>query len=315
MQIKLRHVTPLTFILLVACSGNDLNVGTIDDASANSPGTGGTGATGGGGGNGGVDGAVAESVAETGATTQPACDPFAPVPKPITLGAVLAVGQSSTGTIYAVDQVDSAQRVFVSDASGTLVRQGVSGSSSSNSGPTSYVFDLGDTAQPSVLQIDIAADASVRMGVVQGTLKDRKNFVIGQDGEELTVLPNSAIATMPLRNFPGDVYVEYVATLPNGEVMLVTRPLNDWTYADFRLFLGQPAAVTERPVDSVLRYTDGGTTTIRFELDGTQASAYFPVVWVDAGIVPGAATLTVAGVTTPLTRQSTPPTTASYLCL
>ena len=334
MQIKLRYVTPLTFILLGACSGNDLNVGTVDAAPSNPSDTGGTGITstggtgitstggivgsgGGLGGNGGVvgsDGAVVGNSSEAGAAVQPACDPLAPAPKPITLGTVLGAGKSANGTIYVADQVDSTQRVFVSDASGTLVRQRVTGSGS-GSGPTFYVFDIEGVAQPFVFQIDVAADGSVRMGVLLGTLIDRKTLVIGQDGEELTVLPNAAIASMPLRNLPGDVYVEYVATLPDGQIMLVTRPVDDWTYADFRLFLGAPNAVTERRVDSVARAKDGGTTTILFQLDGTQASALFPVVWVDAGVVLGPATLGVAGVTTPLTRQNTPPTTASYVCL
>jgi len=139
-------------------------------------------------------------------------------------------------------------------------------------------------------------------------------LVIGQDGEELTVLPSAAIAAMPLRNLPGSVYVEYVATLPEGQLMLVTRPADDWSCADFRLFMGPPSAVAERPVDSVTRLKDGGTTTILFQLDGAQASAYFPFVRADAGLVPASATLTVAGVTTSLTRQTAPPTGASYMC-
>ena len=332
MQIKTRFVTPLTLIVLVACSDYDLNVGTVDGAPSNPAGTGGIGLTstggvggsgglddsdGGVGGNGGVgggDGAVAGNVSESGAATQTTCDPLAPALKPITLGSVLAAGKSATGTIYAVDQVDTTQRVFVSDGSGTLVRQRVTGSGS-GSGPTFYVFDVENIAQPFVLQIDMPAGASVRMGVLQGTLKDSKTLVIGQDGEELTVLPSTAIAGMPLRNLPGDVYVEYVATLPDGQLMLVTRPVDDWSYADFRLFLGALNAVIERPVDSVTRLKDGGTTTILFQLDGTQASAYFPFVRADAGVSPAPATLTVAGVATSLTRQNTPPTTASYLCL
>ena len=56
------------------------------------------------------------------------CDPFAARPLPITLGTIVAAGQSAAGVIYAVDQVDSSQRVFVSDANGALVRQRVAGS-------------------------------------------------------------------------------------------------------------------------------------------------------------------------------------------
>jgi hypothetical protein len=319
MQIKPRHVTPITLLLLAACPDNKLNVGTVDAALDTFLGTDGTGITttgGSGGGAGGIIGSGGNggALSEAGVSQLPACDPLAPVPKPITLGTVLAVGKSTTGTIYAVDQVDgSSQRVFVSDASGTLVRQRVTGSGS-GSGPTFYVFDVADPAQPFVLQIDMPEGGSVRMGVLQGTLTDRKTMVIGQDGEELTVLASTTIASMPLRNLPGDVFVEYVATLTDGQVMLVTRPVDDWTYSDFRLFLGPPNTVAERTVDSVTRLKDGGTTTIVFQLDGTQASAYFPFVRADAGVVRAPATLTVAGVTSSLTRQTTPPSGTSYIC-
>jgi hypothetical protein len=325
MQIKLRYVTPLTFILLVACSGNDLNVGTVDASSSNPTDTGGTGtpSTGGVVGTGGMvgnDGGLTGSggaggfLSEAGAADRPGCDPFAAVQKPITLGTILGAGKNASGTIYAVDQVSSIQRVFVSDASGTLVRQHVNGSGS-GSGPTYYVFNVGEGGQAFVIQIDMPVDKSIRMGVLQGTLIDRKTLIIGQDGEELAVLSNSVVASMPIRNLPGDVYVEYVATLPDGRLMLVTRPSDDWTYADFRLYLGTPNAVTERPVDSVTRANDGGSTTILFQLDGTQARAFFPVVFADGGFAPGPATLTVPDVITPLTRQNTPPTTAIYVCL
>src|ERR1039458_2164202 len=89
------------------------------------------------------------------------CDPFAPKPLPIALGTVIAVGQSLAGVIYAVDQVDSSQRVFVSDASGTLVRQRIAGS---GSGPDFYVFDVSDHDPAFVLQIDTPAGATLRMG-------------------------------------------------------------------------------------------------------------------------------------------------------
>ena len=239
------------------------------------------------------------------------CDPFAPRPLPIALGTVIAAGQDSSGVIFAADQVDSSQRVFVSDASGTLVRQRIAGS---GSGPDFYVFDVSDHDPAFVLQIDIPAGGTMRMGVLHGTLKDSKTFVIGQQGEELTVLPAGAIAGMPVRNLPGDVVVEYAAASADGDVMVVTRPRDDWSYTDFRLFLGPMGAVAERKVSNVLRALDGGSTTIAFDLDGTSATASFPVVFADGGFAPGPATLTVGGSTTPLTRQGAQPAGAAYLC-
>jgi hypothetical protein len=187
------------------------------------------------------------------------------------------------GVIYAVDQADNSQRVFVSDASGTLVRQRIAGS---GSGPDFYVFEVSDHDPAFVLQIDTPAGGTLRMGVVNGTLKDSKTFVIGQDGEELTVLPAGAITAMPVRNLPGEVVVEYVAALADGHVMVVTRPRNDWSYTDFRLFLGPMGALAERQVSNVSRTKDGGSTPINFDLDGASAVASFPVVFADVGFVP-----------------------------
>ena len=311
MSIKLRLLASLPLLVLAGCGENDINVGTID-AGPDSPGAGGVNVTGGaGGGAGGAGGA------QTGGGQTTTCDPLAPAPKPISWASIIAGGRSATGTVYAVDQTaDSVQRVFVSDAGGTMVRQRIAGSGTSTSpdGTGFYVFSVTDTSAPFVLQIDTSATAALRMGVVQGALTDRKTFVIGQDGEELTVLPNATIAAMPVRNLPGTIVAEYVATLPDGRVMLVTRPLDDWSYQDFRLFLGPPSAVAERQVASVTRFKDGGTTTILFDLDGVQATAYFPVVVADASFAAGPATLTVGGVVTSLTRATTPPSNAAYLC-
>jgi hypothetical protein len=242
------------------------------------------------------------------------CDPLAPVPKPITLGTVLGAGRSAGGTVYVADQVGSDYRVFVSDANGTLVRQHVSGSgtTSSTSG-INYVISVSDPAAPFVLQIDAPKPGDMRMGVLSGTLTDRKGFVIGQEGEELTVLPASAIASMPLRNLPGTIVAEYIATLPDGQLMLVTRPADNWDFTDFRLFLGPTDAVAERAVSTVTRFRDGGSTQILFDLGGVQATASFPVMLVDGSFAPGPATLTVGGTTTPLTRRSTLPA-ATFTC-
>lgn len=289
MSIKARHLASLSLLLIAGCS-NDLSLGA-DDAGRDSAAPGGGGAPGGG------------------QTTT--CDPLAPTPKSISWSSIIAGGRSTDGTIYAADQTaDGVQRVFVSDASRTLVRQRVAGS---GSGPGFYVFSVTDSSTPFVLEIDTST-ATPRMGAVQGTLRDRKTFVIGQDGEELTVLPNATIAAMPARNLPGTIVAEYVATLPDGRLMLVTRPLDDWSYGDFRLFFGPPTAVAERQVASATRFLDGGTTTILFDLDGMQATAYFSVVLSDAAFAPGPATLTVGGVVTSLSRAETPPAAAAYLC-
>jgi hypothetical protein len=326
MDIRLSYVTALTLALFPACGGNDLDVGTIDAASITPASTGGSGGSGGayaGGGAGGSGGSIVDALLYVDPdTSKPTCDPFAAMPKPIALGTVLGAGQSADGTLYVADQFNSLQRVFVSDATGTLVRRRVSGSgfSSNGSGLNLYDFSSEGPDGQFVLQIEKPAAGPVRMGVVQGTLTDRKSFTIGQDGEELTVLPTGSTATMPVRNLPGDVTVEYIATSSLGEQLVVTRPTDDWSYTDFRLFLGPAGVLNEYPVTNVMRATDGGSTTITFTYDySPSATAVFPVITVisdggSPGFAPGPATLATYGTTRSLTRESTLPS-AIYYCL
>lgn len=274
--------------------------GSATETDTGSGGGGGAGGSSGTGGSGGIDG---------GAT---AC-PFVASPKPISLGTLLGAGKSpSTGTIYVVDEVESLQRVFISDATGALVRQRVSGSGSS---VDFLVFTTNGPDAIVTVQIDTPAGQPKRMGVVQGMLTDRrKTMVIGQDGEELTMLTASEFAKAMLRNLPGTVTTEYVASTEDGNFMVVTRPTDDGSYADFRLFYGPASAISERTVSNVIRAKDGGSTKIDFSLDGVAASAYFKVFFGDAGFVPGPATLTIGSQSTTLTRLSAPPTDAKYTC-
>lgn len=260
--------------------------------------------------------AVDDDAGAKGNGTPTACDPFGADPLPIALGTVIAVGQDAAGTIYAVDQIGHEQHVFVSDAGGRLVRQRVAGSGM-QSGDTfdRYTLTVTDHEPPFVLQVDIPSGGAMRMGVVTGALKDSKTFVIGQQGEELSVLPASAIAGMPLANLPGTIVLEYAATVPTGELLVVTRPRDDWDYTDFRVFVGGVDAVTERRLISATRALDGGSTHIVFDLDGQNADAYFPVVYADASFAHGQATLTLAGSSSPLVWLDTAPVGATYVCL
>ncbi len=236
----------------------------------------------------------------------------------ITLGTILGVGKSpTTGTIYVVDQVGATQRVFVSSTEGavtpTLVlkRQVVNGT---GSGPDFLVLNSNGPDAIVTVQIDTPAGQPKRMGVVQGILEDRKTMVIGQDGEELTVLNDSDIAGLYLRNLPQSVTTEYAAATEDGRNILVVRPTYDWTYEDFRVFLGSAAKMTERGLVKVSRAKDGGSTKIVFDLDGSTATADFPVIRTDAGFGDGPATLTIDAQILPLARLSAPPANALYVC-
>jgi hypothetical protein len=63
--------------------------------------------------------------------------------------------------------------------------------------------------------------------------------------------------------------VEYLAEVEDGRTIVVTRPIEDADYEDFRLFLGVAPDLLEREVFQVSRFSDGGTTIIEFDVDAT----------------------------------------------
>jgi len=237
------------------------------------------------------------------------CDPLAPHEEPITLGALLAVGRQADGTLFAVEAGSPGEnRVFVSKE-GALVRQRVRGSGAGNDSAGMWLqFSLGTAAEPWFLRLEMDAGGT-RMGVVRGPLETR-TFAVGAQGEVLTVVGPEAIAGLAVRNLSGEIFVEYLGTVEDGRRLVVTRPADDWSYEDFRLFLGAESLV-ERKVSQVLRARDGGTTDIHFDLDGTSAVAHFP-----APSRGGPATLTAGGRLLTISTQpaGTRPEGVSFLC-
>jgi hypothetical protein len=240
------------------------------------------------------------------------CDPLAADPQPITLGKVLGAGRDANGVVYVIDQPGKGEdRLFVSDGM-TLKRVAVAGSGS-GADPGGGTFETvtsgsGDTAL--TVQIVVDTMGTVKMGVVHGALKT-KTFTIGMEGETLTVLRADELASYTLENLPGTIYVEYVATLPDGRTLVVTRPDVDWSYSDFRLFLSTAArsVLLERRVSNVVR---GSFTEILFDLDGAQAKAHF-----SDSLSPPPSTLTVGTETSELTVMppNTRPTGVTFNCL
>ena len=198
--------------------------------------------------------------------------------------------------------------MFVSEEQ-VLQRYRVDGSGESTVGDASSI-SLTVRDLDLLLQIDVDAEGAVRMGVLIGADTQREILEIGEEGEELEVLDEKDIEDIPLRNLPGDVFVEYWAKAEDGRFVLVTRPDTDWDYEDFRLFLGPKDHIAERKVTSVVRQRDGGTTTIEFEADGS-AVAYFPVASSDE-----TSTLTAGGDELELTLLSSDPdeTDATFYC-
>ena len=143
----------------------------------------------------GADGAAAHA----GAGALTACDPFAAHMLPISLATLLGAGKDGSGTIYAADDGgDEGGRVFVSNGK-QLVRQRVAGS---GIGDGVYVFTVQDHDPAFVLQIVGDYPDFARIGVLIGTLDDRKVFTIGKEGEELTIVPESEIRALALHNCP-----------------------------------------------------------------------------------------------------------------
>jgi hypothetical protein len=102
-----------------------------------------------------------------------------------------------------------------------------------------------------------------------------------------------------------EVQVEYFASLPSGELLLVTSlPDNADYYGSFRLFYGEPAAVSEHEILTMRRGRDGGSTTLDFELDGTPVTLSFPVEFDGMQFMPGAWTFELPDETIPLERLS-----------
>jgi hypothetical protein len=256
-------------------------------------------------------GTAGGAAAETGAGASP-CSPFSPSSKPLSLGTLVAAGRGTGGVVYAVDETPTHDsHVFVSSEGG-LFRQRVAGSGTS---PDLDVFSIDDHVPPFTLQIDFASGAPVAMGVLEGPLPaGSKSFVIGKDGETLTLLALADVAGLPVHNLPGAQVLEYDARLADGREMVVIRPQDDWTYGDFRVFVGTPPTLAERHVTNVSR---GNDTYIDFDLGGVPAQAIFRWAFSpDGGSGPGEATLAMAGATQTLTQLPTtaPPQGITYTC-
>jgi hypothetical protein len=218
-----------------------------------------------------------------------ACEPLVSVEAPIELGTIIGIGEAADGTVHLMDQLAPSLRVFVSSG-GELRRAPVSGEG--------YVTEEGVETHLATFEY---GGAEFRMGVevrdgatrvAVGPVGERSFEAVLADGEELAVLPDTVLDDYVLRNLPGDVEIEYIASVETGERLVVIRPTDDWTYDDFRLFIGEPERLIERQVTSVVRARDGGSTRIRFDFHGEAAEVSFPVAD-PATLTTGSGTYTV----------------------
>jgi hypothetical protein len=239
-----------------------------------------------------------------------ACDPLAARPQPITLGSVLAVGKHADGTLYVIGERGTSDYLVFMSAGATLQRQRQSGSGEVNQdGLMVYILSAGAGAEQFTLQLEVRGSEK-RMGILRGTFAG-KGFVIGQQGEVLEVVGTDALAGLAVKNLPGTIVTEYQAQLADGRRILVTRPEDDGSYSDFRLYLGPANQVAERRVSDVQR-ARSGTTTIAFLLDFQATSIHF-----GSTLAPGDQPWAmINGVMQPLTvlAPTTPTAGLSFLC-
>jgi len=235
-----------------------------------------------------------------------ACDLLTTVEQPTQLQSPFAAGEAVDATIYAVDGEGVHQRVFVSAANG-LRRVPVAGS---GTGGDASIFEIVDHEPPFTLEVTRSA-GKLRMWVLSGEVQDES---IVDKGEELELLADEELAGLPVFDLPTQHVVEYVATSDQGHTVAVFRPLHVESENRHRLFFGVDALI-EREISSFARQQDGGTTTIVFDVDGADGTAFFPF-FPTSFAMDEPATLTLDGETSELTLlEASSVDDAEFRCL
>jgi hypothetical protein len=213
-----------------------------------------------------------------GSVTGSGCDPLAPAP--ITLGAIVGVGQDAGGTLY----VDAANGIFVSEG-GRLIRQHVVGTG--QSGSTEFTFSLQSSAADggSAGALLVETNGSTATAMALGPPGSRS--FLGQSDAgvtSLTLVAASAVSGMTVVNTPN--VISYVGDVANGDVVLATVPLNeDATSNDggLSIFYGPPSDVAERTITAFGQSLSGNGTVTFLVGDVPYVLAFGQVQGPDAG--------------------------------
>jgi hypothetical protein len=255
--------------------------------------------------------ALALAAGCSGSPAQPvSCDPLATTTLPITAGTFVAAGKDSAGTVYLIDEAPAGhQRLFVSNGQ-VLQRQPAGGTGEIGDSRASYLI-VTSTSGGSELQVAVERGPAgpTKMGVHRGPLSG-KTFMIGMEGEQLTLLASADVKTFTLANLPGEVNIEHLGTLPDGRLLLVTSPAVDFNYQAFRLFFGPRDHLVERT--GSLQVTRGSYTRLTFDVDGHKAEAVF-----GSELAPSVMSqITIDGTTQPLAVESPVrrPEGAAFFC-
>ena len=202
-----------------------------------------------------------------------ACDPLAANEQPISLRTPLAVGKSADGTLYVVDEPAGGgeARVFVSEGM-DVYRKRTLGSGADGDVDYTVSFEDGPTPQRLVFH----REQGQVTGIALAHDNDRTFLdALASSAEPLMVESDEVVADLPLHNLPGEIVLEYLATLDEGGseyTLVVTRPRDDWTYDDFRVFYGTDGLLIERALANAGR---GSYTYLDFEVDGAAYLATF----------------------------------------
>lgn len=177
-------------------------------------------------------------------TPTTACDPLAAHELPLRLGNVIAAGKDERGTTYVVDQSPSgsAQRLFVSSGD-VLDRKRILGSGQMGSSDYTWSFDDDGTEERLVAH----KQGDEVTGIALAPAGDRTFFAqLDARAQQLTPVSSASLARFELRNLPGEVVIDYAADTADGARIVITRPMDDWTEDDYRLFYGTNGELFER---------------------------------------------------------------------
>jgi hypothetical protein len=213
------------------------------------------------------------------------CDPLAA--KPISLGAIVGVGQDAAGTLY----VDAANGIFVSQ-SGQLIRQRLTGTG--QSGSDQFLFSIEPpTADAGALAVNLLVQTDGTTAVAMALGPAGSKAFLGQTdmATSLSLVAASTVSGMPIVNTP-DV-ISYVADVENGDVLMVTVPMNEDPAAangGQSVFYGPPGQVAERTIVS-FQQSLSNTGTLTFQVDGVPTTLAFGTVATPGGSPLGTFTL------------------------
>ena len=210
-----------------------------------------------------------------------ACEPLEARTAAVEIEEILAVGRAEDGTIVVVDRTDedsSPVRLFVSDGD-SLVLQPIAGSGTGSGADGTQSWSLGvSEADPPIRVLVQRRDGELHMKLYRSAdaLAHKGFDFAAAPGETLEILDHKAISTLTIRDLSSQVTVEYFARADADRLVVIRPDSGELVVKDVRLFFGAPDAMQEREVRSFMRYRDGGSTQIDFDIDGSEARVFFP---------------------------------------